>query len=106
VRRKVDLPMAWRFVFSLHTGKDNHLQGAIACFKVSTGDIEDAPALDPLAKFEVLEKNGAVYIKGEESVIKANKRALNIKCAAIQGGEQVLVIGGYATVRQMPCILY
>ncbi|KAK1817176.1 Apoptosis-inducing factor 1, partial [Friedmanniomyces endolithicus] len=30
-----------------------------ACFKISTGDVEDAPALDPLHKFAVEEKDGA-----------------------------------------------
>lgn len=65
-----------------------------ACFKVSTGDVEDAPALDPLAKFEVYERDGAVYIKGEEKVIKANRRSLNIKCSA-KGNDNVVIIGRY-----------
>ncbi|KAK3723231.1 Apoptosis-inducing factor 1 [Vermiconidia calcicola] len=63
-----------------------------ACFKVSTGDVEDAPALDPLAKFEVIEKDGGVYIKGEESTIKSSKRTLNIKCSP-KGQEKVVVVG-------------
>lgn len=66
-----------------------------ACFKVSSGDVEDAPALDPLAKFQVIEKDGGVYIKGEESVIKANRRKLNIKCASTKGTEKVVIIGAY-----------
>ena len=40
-----------------------------------------------------MEKNGAVYIKGEESTIKANRRAINTKCKA-QGEEKVVVVGG------------
>ncbi|TID26925.1 putative rubredoxin-nad(+) reductase protein [Venturia nashicola] len=64
-----------------------------ACFNVTTGDVEDAPALDPLAKFEIVEKNGAVYIKGEESVIKANRRKLSLKCSA-KGAEKVVIVGG------------
>ncbi|KAL9039284.1 MAG: hypothetical protein Q9180_002623 [Flavoplaca navasiana] len=64
-----------------------------ACFNVGTGDVEDAPALDPLAKFEVYEKSGAVYIKGEEATIKASRRQPNVKCAA-QGQEKVVVVGG------------
>lgn len=64
----------------------------LACFKVSTGEIEDAPALDPLAKFEIVEKNGGVYIKGEEKVIKAARKVLQPKCTA-QGQEKLLVIG-------------
>ncbi|KAI4232350.1 MAG: hypothetical protein LQ349_005074 [Xanthoria aureola] len=64
-----------------------------ACFNVGTGDVEDAPALDPLAKFDVYEKSGAVYIKGEEATIKASRRNPNVKCAA-QGQEKVVVVGG------------
>ncbi|KAL8834941.1 MAG: hypothetical protein Q9170_003518 [Blastenia crenularia] len=64
-----------------------------ACFNVNTGDVEDAPALDPLAKFEVYEQSGAVYIKGEEATIKASRRNVNVKCKA-QGQEKVVVVGG------------
>lgn len=64
-----------------------------ACFNVATGDVEDAPALDPLAKFEIVEKDGAVYIKGEESTIKASRRSPNYKCSA-QGQEKVVIVGG------------
>ncbi|KAL9578541.1 MAG: hypothetical protein Q9203_007057 [Teloschistes exilis] len=64
-----------------------------ACFNVGTGDVEDAPALDPLAKFEVFEQSGAVYIKGEEATIKASRRQPNVKCKA-QGKEKVVVVGG------------
>jgi hypothetical protein len=64
-----------------------------ACFNVTTGDVEDAPALDPLAKYEILEKNGAVYIKGDEAVSKANRRKLSIKCSA-KGNEKVVIVGG------------
>lgn len=49
--------------------------------------------MDPLAKFEVYEKSGAVYVKGEEATIKASRRKPNVKCAA-QGQEKVVVIGG------------
>jgi len=64
-----------------------------ACFKVSTGDVEDAPALDPISKYEVFEKDGAVYIKTDEDTLKANRRVLNIKCSSV-GEDKVLVIGG------------
>ncbi|MCJ1299461.1 hypothetical protein MMC08_002253 [Hypocenomyce scalaris] len=64
-----------------------------ACFNVATGDVEDAPALDPLAKFEIVEKNGAVYIKGEESTIKSSRRSPNHKCSA-QGQDKVVIVGG------------
>ncbi|CAO2658125.1 Nn.00g073850.m01.CDS01 [Neocucurbitaria sp. VM-36] len=64
-----------------------------ACFKVSTGDVEDAPALDPISKYEVFEKDGAVYIKTDEDTLKANRRTLNVKCSSVSD-EHVLVIGG------------
>lgn len=66
-----------------------------ACFDVATGDVEDAPALDPLAKYEIIEKDGAVYIKGDAEVIKASRGHLNLRCAALND-EKVVVIGGYA----------
>jgi hypothetical protein len=64
-----------------------------ACFNITTGDVEDAPALDPLAKYEILEKNGAIYIKGDEATLKANRRKLSIKCSA-KGNEKVVIVGG------------
>ncbi|KAF2201615.1 rubredoxin-NAD(+) reductase [Delitschia confertaspora ATCC 74209] len=64
-----------------------------ACFNVATGDVEDAPALDPLAKYELIEKDDAVYIKADEETLKANRRHLNLKCSAVSN-EKVLVIGG------------
>ena len=65
-----------------------------ACFNVASGDVEDAPALDPLAKFDLIEKDGAVYIKGEEATVKANRRQPNVKCSISSQGK-VVVIGGY-----------
>ncbi|KAF2112169.1 hypothetical protein BDV96DRAFT_498344 [Lophiotrema nucula] len=64
-----------------------------ACFAVKTGDVEDAPALDPLSTYEVVEKDGAVYIKSDEATIKANRRQLNLKCSSVSD-EKILVIGG------------
>ena len=72
---------------------DGMLRPWIACFNVASGDVEDAPALDPLAKFEIVEKSGAVYIKGDESTIKASRRAANVKCSK-QGQEKVVIVGG------------
>jgi len=65
-----------------------------ACFKVDTGDVEDAPALDPLAKFDITEKNGAVYITGDEATIKASRRSPDYKCSP-QGQDKVVIVGGY-----------
>ncbi|KAL8680542.1 MAG: hypothetical protein Q9186_003293 [Xanthomendoza sp. 1 TL-2023] len=80
-------------VLLARVGGTTHAMSSNSCFNVGTGDVEDAPALDPLAKFEVYEKSGAVYIKGEEATIKASRRNPNVKCAA-QGQEKVVVVGG------------
>ncbi|KAI9748458.1 MAG: Mediator of RNA polymerase II transcription subunit 18 [Chaenotheca gracillima] len=64
-----------------------------ACFKVSSGDVEEAPALDALAKFTISEKNGGFYITGEEATIKSSRRIPNLKCSA-QGQEKVVIVGG------------
>jgi hypothetical protein len=66
----------------------------LACFNVNTGDIEDAPALDPLAKFEIVERDGKVYIKGDEATIKASRRKLNLKCSS-KSQDKVVIVGGY-----------
>jgi len=84
--------MARRYIFPSRF-LNHTLTFIIACFNIATGDVEDAPALDPMAKFELVERDGAVYVKGEEAVIKASKRTLDITCKA-QGSEKVVVIGG------------
>jgi hypothetical protein len=63
--------------------------------------VEDAPALDPIAKYDVYEKEGAVYVKAPEAWIKANRRPLDITCPATNNNEKVLVIGGYCS--SVPC---
>lgn len=67
-----------------------------ACFNAKTGDIEDAPALDPLTVFKVTERDGAVYITGEESAIKSGRRKPNFKCSSAKGADdkKVIVVGG------------
>ena len=71
-----------------------------ACFAVASGDVEDAPALDPLARFEVVEREGALWVKGEEGAIKGGKRTLDIKCAVAEGAQEkeegIVVVGGGA----------
>ncbi|KAI1476750.1 hypothetical protein F4774DRAFT_412547 [Daldinia eschscholtzii] len=66
------------------------------CFNGQTGDIENAPALDALPVFKVVEKDGAVYIEGEEATIKAGKRKPNFKCGTTGGAlaDRVVVVGG------------
>ncbi|KAI8624815.1 hypothetical protein F5Y19DRAFT_283079 [Xylariaceae sp. FL1651] len=67
-----------------------------ACFNAKTGDVEDAPALDALTTFKVVEKDGAVYVQGEEATIKAGRRKPNIKCrvSSTSGTDKVLIVGG------------
>ncbi|KAK4555811.1 Apoptosis-inducing factor 1 [Recurvomyces mirabilis] len=65
-----------------------------ACFKVSTGDVEDAPALDPLHRFDVLVKDGGVFIKGQESQIKEGRRTLKFKTKTQSKGQEKVVIVG------------
>ncbi|KFA68344.1 hypothetical protein S40285_02527 [Stachybotrys chlorohalonatus IBT 40285] len=67
-----------------------------ACFNAKTGDVEDAPALDALPVFKVEERDGAVYITGEEAAIKSSKRKPNFKCNASGGAQKdkVVVVGG------------
>jgi len=65
-----------------------------ACFKASNGDIENAPAIDSLPSFQLAEKNGAVYITGEQQNIKGSRRKPNIKISGISGSEKVVIVGG------------
>lgn len=67
-----------------------------ACFNAKTGDVEDAPALDALPVFQVAERDGAVYITGEESAIKSSRRKPNFKCSSVTNAqdEKIVVVGG------------
>lgn len=63
-----------------------------ACFNVSTGDVEDAPAPHALNKFDIVEKDGGVYIKAKEGDIKGGKRTVNIKTTP-SSDEKVVIVG-------------
>lgn len=65
-----------------------------ACFKAGTGDIENAPALDALPVFELQERDGAVYVTGEEQAIKNSRRQPNVRISACSGSERVVMVGG------------
>lgn len=67
-----------------------------ACFNAKTGDVEDAPALDALPTFKVTERDGAVFVQGDESLLKAGKRAPTFKGSKPTGpaAEKVVVVGG------------
>ncbi|GAO15623.1 hypothetical protein UVI_02050550 [Ustilaginoidea virens] len=66
-----------------------------ACFKISNGDVEEAPALDALPVFKVTQRDGSVYVAGDESAIKTSKRRPNFACnAAASSPGNVVIIGG------------
>ncbi|KAK3400452.1 hypothetical protein B0T20DRAFT_348190 [Sordaria brevicollis] len=67
-----------------------------ACFNTTTGDIENAPALDALPVFKATERDGAVYITGDAETIKAGHRKPKFKCKAAGASisERVVVVGG------------
>lgn len=70
-----------------------------ACFNVNSGDVEDAPALDPIAKFELTEKNGGVYIMSDEQTIKSKRRIAKfggLRACSSGAEESVVIVGGYA----------
>ncbi|CRK36257.1 hypothetical protein BN1708_016512, partial [Verticillium longisporum] len=58
---------------------------------------EDAPALDALPVFNVTERDGAVYLTGEEAAIKGSRRKPNFKCRSAAGAgtdNKVVIVGG------------
>lgn len=64
-----------------------------ACFNVKSGDIEESPALDSLLKFEIVQKDGGVFVKAQEKDIKSGgRRTASIKCSP-KGQEKVLIVG-------------
>ncbi|KAI0973946.1 hypothetical protein F4678DRAFT_470700 [Xylaria arbuscula] len=67
-----------------------------ACFNAKTGDVEDAPALDALTAFKLVEKDGAVYVQGEETAIKSGRRKPNVRCrvSSTSDADRVVVVGG------------
>ena len=70
--------------------------GILACFNAKTGDVEDAPALDALPTFKVTEHDGAIFIQGEEALIKSGKKSPAFKLSKAPGPdtEKVVVVGG------------
>ena len=65
-----------------------------ACFKATTGDVENAPALDALPSFELSQKSDGIYIHGEESVVKSSRRKPNIKTSGATSSEKIVIVGG------------
>lgn len=74
-----------------------------ACFNLCTGDIEDAPGLDSLHKFEAREENGKILVtanmadvlsKYGRSPLKSDKRAIAPADPKVSDETVVLVGGG------------
>ncbi|PGH06258.1 hypothetical protein GX51_02455 [Blastomyces parvus] len=65
-----------------------------ACYNVTTGDVEDAPALNALHKYEVFEKDGGVYVKADADTFKQNGRLPVNSCSVAQHDQKVVIIGG------------
>ncbi|KAH8687431.1 hypothetical protein BGZ60DRAFT_465760 [Tricladium varicosporioides] len=65
-----------------------------ACFGASNGDIENAPAIDALPSFEISEKDGSVYVSGEQDSFKGSRRKPNIRITKTSGAEKVVIVGG------------
>jgi hypothetical protein len=56
----------------------------------------DAPALDALVHYGLEEKNGGVYVTGDEAELKDNfPKNFNLKCEA-HGEDKLVIVGGYA----------
>lgn len=65
-----------------------------ACFRVDSGDIEDAPAIDSLQSFPVTVKGGKVFIEAEELLVKLGKRMPTCSKIATSSTLIAIVIGG------------
>lgn len=59
--------------------------------------MEDAPAPNALNTYEIIERDGAIYIRGEEAAIKSGQRSPNIRCS-VAAPEKVVIVGGYVPV--------
>lgn len=67
-----------------------------ACFRVTTGDIEDAPALDPLKSIEVVVEDGNVYLMVDPEKLEGPVDSLpkEMPSHATRGHHTVFVGGG------------
>jgi hypothetical protein len=84
------------FLYIIHVRKpiDRLKPNLLACFNIGTGDVEDAPAPNALNTYEIIERDGAIYIRGEEAAIKSGQRSPNIRCS-VAAPEKVVIVGGY-----------
>ncbi|CAG8568422.1 4419_t:CDS:10 [Paraglomus brasilianum] len=69
-----------------------------ACFNATTGDIEDAPALDNLCKFNVTIKGDDVYVEADEAELVRGRRApVCQRTVTASNAFTVIIIGGGAS---------
>ncbi|KAI9490076.1 monodehydroascorbate reductase [Zychaea mexicana] len=68
-----------------------------ACFNVKSADIEDAPALDSLQRFDVSVENGNVYVTVSEEQLKNFRRHPHCAKHDPKNKETVVIIGGGAS---------
>jgi nitrite reductase/ring-hydroxylating ferredoxin subunit len=66
-----------------------------ACFRVQTGDIEDAPSLDSLKSFETIVRKGSVFIKTTPEEVKSKKSPI-CKKPKLGSNKTTVIIGGGA----------
>ena len=64
-----------------------------ACFDSVTGDIEDFPGVDSLARFEVEESDGVVKVRASKALLREGKRQRPV-CKMTEDAGKVVVIGG------------
>ncbi|KAA8904562.1 hypothetical protein FN846DRAFT_779545 [Sphaerosporella brunnea] len=64
-----------------------------ACFSTADGCVENAPALDYLSSFHVEERDGAVYVRGDEAALKAGSRVPDVT-VSVRSNERVVIVGG------------
>ena len=72
-----------------------------ACFNTQTGDIENAPALDPINTFPVTVKDDGIYITAVENAVKDGSRVANVSCK-VPSGPHVIIVGGFVLKPKIP----
>ncbi|XP_022104629.1 apoptosis-inducing factor 3-like [Acanthaster planci] len=65
-----------------------------ACFNAKTGDIEDFPGLDSVAKFEVRVDGEDVIVKSRKKALASHKRIKDMSCRSPDSDKTILIIGG------------
>ncbi|KAH8118112.1 flavoprotein [Phellopilus nigrolimitatus] len=70
-----------------------------ACFNISTGDIEDAPALDAIHSFKATVQNGKIHVTADQkSTLKDNMARPQVLSTdgVVAPGNGVVIVGGGA----------